>query len=121
MKRKLDIGTHLLAVPSNKPCCITALFPKEFSGSLIEIMDAGGNWTNKETVRYLNNSFDVSAIYSPLPPLSTLRVTLKRPIIIDWHTQFTSNSGLASTELNFKTGLDFNKALYLCQLSNLVY
>ena len=121
MKRKLDIGTHILAVPSSKPYCITTLFPKELSGSSIEIMDPEGNWTNKETVNYLNNAFDVSAIYSALPPFSTLRITLKRPIIIDWYTQFTSNSGLASPELNFKTGFDFNKALYLCQLSNLVY
>tara|TARA_B110000196_G_C21107252_1_gene645835 strand:- start:283 stop:1398 length:1116 start_codon:yes stop_codon:yes gene_type:complete len=121
VKRKLDIGTHILAVPSSKPYCITTLFPKELSGSSIEIMDPEGNWTNKETVNYLNNAFDVSAIYSALPPFSTLRITLKRPIIIDWYTQFTSNSGLASPELNFKTGFDFNKALYLCQLSNLVY
>lgn len=121
VKRKLDIGTHVLAIPINKPCSITTLFPKEFSGSSIEIMDSDGNWSNKETVKYQNNTFDVSAIYSSLPPLSTLKVTLKRPIIIDWYTQFTSNSGLTSLELNFKEGFDLNKALYFCQLSNLVY
>lgn len=61
-------------------------------------MDADGSWSNKETVKYLNNAFDVSDIYSYLPPFSTLRIALKRPIIIDWHTQFTSNSGLTSPD-----------------------
>ncbi|WP_412971451.1 lipase family protein [Glaciecola sp. MF2-115] len=121
MRKKLGIGTHVLAVPSNVPCSIATLFPKELSGSSIEIMGTDGNWSNKETVKYLNNAFGVSGIYSSLPPFSTLKITLKRPIFIDWHTQFTSKSGLTSQELNFKTGFDFNKALYLCQLSNLVY
>lgn len=121
MKKKLDIGIHILALPTAENSSITQLFPKELSGSSIEILDSKGSWINKEIVLYQNHSFVVSPSYLAIPPFSTIRVNLKRPISIDWHVTFSSNSGLAAPKLSFEKELNFNKALYLCQLSKLVY
>lgn len=121
MKKQLEVGIHVLAVPSNNYSSIAQLFPKELSGSSIEIMDSNGSWAHNEIVIYRNNSFVVSPHYLSIPPLTTLRLTLKRPLTIDWNVAFSSNSGLSLTDLNFDVGFNFNKALYLCQLSNLVY
>jgi len=121
VKRQLNTGIHILALPTVQPSSIAQLFPKELSGSSIETMDSNGNWINREIVKYQNNTFVISQAYLSIPPLTTLRLTLKRTITIDWHVTFSSNSGLALTKFNFEIGFNFNKALYLCQLSKLVY
>jgi hypothetical protein len=121
VKIKLDIGVHILAVPSDKECNVDLLFPRELSGSSIEMLDREGRWANEEIVLYQNQSFVLSAAYAIIAPLSVLKLTLKRAIEIDWVVQFESRCGLTPGELTFDTDYDDEEALYLSQLSKLVY
>lgn len=120
-KRKLAQGVHVITLPINQSMTLCQLFPKQLSGSYIETLDALGHWVDKEVVLYQNNSFLVASRYQTLEPLQTLRLTLKRDIEINWQWQFISNSGLKQEKISTTTGFDFSKALYLAQLSKLVY
>lgn len=120
-KRSLDQGVHVITLPINQSMTLCQLFPKQLSGSYIETLDASGEWIDKEVVLYQNNRFLVANSYQTLFPLQTLRLTLKRDIEIDWQWQFISHSGLEQETISNTSGFDFSKALYLAQLSKLVY
>ena len=121
IRKKLGIGRHILSVPSGKSVKLENLFPKEITGSSIEKLDSNGDWTAKEIILYENNTFALSKQYETLAPLETIRLELKREITIDWDINFSSHSGLEESNIKFKSGFDYNEALYLSQLSNLIY
>jgi hypothetical protein len=98
------------------------LFDKALVGATIEKLDSDGNWLPKETVRYKNrHSFIVSDNYVTLKPFDTIRLTLTRNLVIDWSVSFLSHRGLVEIEKEFEHGFDWEKALFLAQLSVLVY
>lgn len=119
--KKLEAGCHVISVPNNEACQLVDLFPKEISGSTIELLDESGEWQHKEELLFVNNQLVTSETYSIVRPFTTFRLNLKRPIVIDWSVSFTSNSGIQKANLSFKAGFDFEEALHLCQLSDLVY
>ena len=121
LKQKLKKGRHILSVPVEKKTAIEELFPKEITGSTIEKLGADGAWQNMETIVYANNSFGLSENYSYFSPFESIRLTLKRSIIIDWDIRFISHSGLKSSTINFELGFKYDEALYLAELSKLVY
>jgi hypothetical protein len=121
IRKKLKAGIHVLALPIAKPMPLEALFPKEIAGSTIETLDSDGSWINEETVLYENNTFKVSDVYARLKPLQVVKMELKRDISINWEVDFRSHSHLKDLTINFELGFDFDEALYLAQLSQLVY
>jgi len=120
-KKRLNQGVQVITLPTNDNMTLCQLFPKQLSGSYIERLDASGNWVDKQIVLYQNNSFLVASCYQTLEPLQTLRLTLKRAIEINWQWNFVSNSGLQQEKISASSTFDFSKALYLAQLSKLVY
>lgn len=121
MKRVLKPGVHILAIPTEKELLIEELFPKEISGSTIEKLDPKGQWKHKETILFENNAFTVSADYKIFSAFQIIRLVLKRSIAIDWDVKFVSHSGLENSSLIYEEGFDFEEALQLAQLSELVY
>ncbi len=122
IKKKLGIGQHVLPIPSGSEVPLKTLFPKEVAGSTIEKMTADGVWLSPETIYYENHTLVTSDNCSVLKPLEIMRLHLKREITIEWDIDFTSHSGLGeSGEIDFTFGFDYDKALYLAQLSTLVY
>jgi len=119
--KKLKKGVHVLSLPLEIETEIELLFPKEISGSTVEMLDTHGNWVNKESIFYENNTFVVSSVYRKLKPFTILRIELKRDITFEWDVSFLSHSGLKKSVMEFELGFDFNEALYLAQLSKLVY
>lgn len=119
--RQLAQGVHVITLPINQSMPLCQLFPKELSGSFIEKLDSAGNWNSKQLIVYDNNRFVVAGIYQTLQPMQTIRLTLKREVTVNWQWQFVSNSGLAQEKISIDTGFELSKALYLAQLSNLVY
>jgi len=121
IKTKLKSGKHILALPIAKVTHLETLFPKEITGSSIEKLYSDGTWSTKEIIYFSNNSFVISETYKLLEPFETIRLVLKRDIFIDWDISFQSHSGLKKSTINFEHGFDFNEALHLSQLSELVY
>ena len=121
IKKTLDKGTHVLSIPSGNKISLEELFPKEISGSTIEELDSNGSWCHKEVILYKNNAFLISDNYKLLHPLQTIRLVLKRSIDIEWDVGFASHSGLQESSLVYEEGFDLDEALYLAQLSELVY
>lgn len=120
-KKKLEIGTHILALPIDKEYRLEELFDSNLTGSYIEKLDNYGNFTRKEKILFENNEFIVSSYYKTLKPFETIRLTLKRPIVISWQFSFSSNSFIKNEELKISQGYDKQKSLQLMQLCNLVY
>jgi len=120
-KRKLAQGVHVITLPINQSMPLCKLFPKELSGSYIEKLDIAGNWEDKQIVVYENNHFVVASAYQALQPMQTIRLTLKREVEVNWQWEFVSNSGLIQEEITINKGFELSDALYLAQLSNLVY
>lgn len=121
IKKTLEAGVHILSLPSAEKMLLENLFPKEISGATIEQLNADGKWCNKEVILYSNNSFRVSDSYKLLHPLQTIRLTLTRSVEIEWDVRFESHSGLKETHLVYEEGFNLDEALYLAQLSELVY
>ena len=121
IKKRLEAGEHILSLPIAKVTPLTTLFPKELAGSSIEKLYSDGTWSTKEIIYFANNSFIISETYTFLAPFETIRLVLKRDIFIDWDINFQSHSGLKKSNINFEHGFDFNEALHLSQLSELVY
>ena len=120
-KKTLEPGIHVLGLPISEKSALAKLFQKDLSGSAIEKLGKNGTWMEKEIVLLENNQFVVSENYKYFYPLDTIRLTLKRKIHIDWDLSFSSHSQLSTEDLSFELGFDFNEALYLAQLSQLVY
>jgi len=120
IRKQIGIGTHVISVPTARSCKIEDIFPKELSGSTVERLNQYGKWVDKEIILYENNAF-VSKNYKKIEALQTLRLTLKRKIVIEWEIDFVSHSGLKESDIRFKEGFEFEEALYLAQLSELVY
>jgi len=121
IQKTLKKGVHLIGLPIVEATSINELFPKELTGATIEKLNKYGIWSNKETVLFHNNTFNVSEVYQNLQPFETIRLTLKRDVTIDWSVKFHSFSGLDEQKIDFKEGFDAEEALYFAQLSNLVY
>ena len=119
--KKLEKGIHIIPLLLEGETQIEHIFPKEISGSTLEILDASGDWINKDYIFYENNAFVVQDVYKKLKPFTVLRVNLKRDIVLEWDISFVSHCGLKENIINFELGFDFNEALYLAQLSKLVY
>jgi len=122
IKKTLKAGVHTLALPLKEPIKLEELFDKSLAGATIEKLDVHGNWLQKETIVYKNReSFTVSDTYAILNPFDTIRLTLTRNLIIEWSVGFMSHRGLEEAEKEFEEGFDWDKALFLAQLSVLVY
>ena len=122
IKKTLKAGTHTLALPLKEPMRLEELFDKALAGATIEKLDGKGNWLSKETVGYKNREkFTVSETYATLKPFETIRLTLTRDLTIEWSVSFLSHRGLLESEKEFEHGFDWDKALFLAQLSVLVY
>lgn len=121
LKRRLEIGIHILPLPLDKEYKIEELFDSSLTGSTIEKIDSSGNFRYKETVLFENNEFSISNEYKILKPFEVIRLNLKRPIVIDWHISFKSNSCVKTKELKIFDTYNKEKALQLMQLSSLVY
>lgn len=121
LKRELKIGVHILSLPLDKEYKLEELFDSSLTGSTIEKIDKSGSFINKEIVLFNNNEFKVSSEYKILKPLEVIRLNLKRPIVIDWHIVFKSNSCIKKEELKMSDTYNKQKALQLMQLSSLVY
>jgi len=120
--KTLKVGVHTLALPLAEPMRLEELFDKALTGATIEKLDNEGNWLPKETIRYTSREkFLVSSRYALLYPLDTIRLTLKRNLVIDWAIDFESHRGLMEVEKTFPDGFNWDKALFLAQLSLLVY
>ena len=122
IKKTLKAGVHTLALPLKEPTRLEELFDKALAGATIEKLDNNGNWLPKETVQYKNREkFTVSETYTILNPFDTIRLTLTRDLTIDWSINFLSHKGLIEVEKEFSEGFNWEKALFLAQLSVLVY
>jgi len=122
IKKVLKAGVHTLALPLKEPMKLEELFDKALAGATIEKLDSNGNWLPKETVRYKSREkFIISDTYATLNPFDTIRLTLTRNLTIDWSVSFLSHRGLIEAEKEFEEGFDWEKALFLAQLSVLVY
>ena len=122
IKKTLKAGVHTLALPLKEPMRLEELFDKALAGATIEKLDEKGNWLPKERVHYKNREkFTISDRYSILNPFDTIRLTLTRDLTIEWSINFMSHRGLIEGEKEFEDGFDWNKALFLAQLSVLVY
>lgn len=117
----LDIGTHILSLPIDKKYKLEELFDFSITGSFIEKLDSKGNFINKEKILFENNEFIVSDFYKILNPFETIRLTLKRPITINWDISFKSHSHVVKEQLSIENGYDKQQALHLMQLCSLVY
>ena len=120
IKKTLTTGIHIISIPSGIPVGLEEIFPKEISGSTIELLE-NEQWKYKEKIYFQNNRFAVSKHYKKLQPLTTLRLALKREIEIVWDISFKSYSGLKLYNPIFREGFQLNEALLLAQLSSLVY
>lgn len=120
-RQKLDIGIHIISLPIDKEYRLDELFDSNLTGSFIEKLSSTGNFTNKEKVLFENNEFILSDFNRTLKPFETIRLTLKRPILINWQITFKSNSFIEKKELKIAEGYDKNKSLQLMQLCKLVY
>lgn len=121
IKKRFKAGVHTIALPISEEMDIEQLFPKELSGSTIEKLNNKGQWSKKEIVLFQNNGFEVSDFYRRYSPFDTIRLNLKRDIVIEWELKFRSYSGLKNYDINFELGFEWEEALYLSQLSDLVY
>ena len=122
IKKTLKAGTHIIALPLKEPTKLEELFDKSLAGATIEKLDVYGEWLPKEKVRYKHRErFIISETYATLMPFETIRLTLTRDLELDWSVNFLSHRGLVEIEKEFEHGFDFEKALYLAQLSVLVY
>jgi len=122
IKKTLKAGVHTIALPLKEPMRLEELFDKALAGATIEKLDEKGNWLPKEIVSYKNREkFTVSEIYEIVKPFDTIRLTLTRDLTIDWSVNFLSHRGLVEVEKEFADGFDWDKALFLAQLSVLVY
>jgi len=122
IKKILKAGVHTIALPLKEPMRLEELFDKALAGATIEKLDEKGNWLPKEIIGYKNREkFTVSERYATLNPFETIRLTLTRDVTIEWSVEFMSHRGLIEAEKEFEEGFDWNKALFLAQLSVLVY
>lgn len=121
ISKTLQPGVHILAIPTSEEISIESLFPKEISGSSIEKLDSNGKWEKKEKILYQNNAFTVSKFYKTLSSFDTIRLTLKRQIVLEWSLAFQSSSGLKKHSIIHQNGLHYDKALHLLELCQLVY
>jgi hypothetical protein len=120
-KQKLESGIHIISLPIDKEYKLDELFDSDLTGSFIEELNLNGTFTRKEKILFENNEFIVSSQYKRLKPFETIRLTLKRPININWQISFKSNSFIKKEELKIIQGYDKNKSLQLMQLCKLVY
>jgi len=121
LKKELPVGIHIIALPITAVTDISSIFPAQISGSTIEILLKSGYWSKKQTILYEHNHLMVSHRQLSLEPFSTIRLNLKRAIIIDWNIEFSSNSSIKKADMNYYIGFDVIEALNMAQLSNLVY
>lgn len=121
LNKKLNEGIHVLSLPIGEEMSIEDLFPVELSGAIIEKLTPSGTWILPETVQYTNGSFSVSDTYKTFQPLETIRLTLKRPVTLEWQVDFRSLSGLKPSEIIFESGFNDHEALLAANLSTLVY
>jgi hypothetical protein len=117
----LEIGQSIVCIPGNNLARLEDLFPKEISGSSIEKLKDDGTWSTKEVILFENNHFVVSEIFREIEFFQTVRLTLKRAIKLHWELGFSPLNSLIKIDDIFKEGFDVDEALYLAQLSELVY
>lgn len=121
----LPRGRHILVLPLSSSLPIEALFPREITGSYIELLDTKlGLFIGKEKIAFEQNRFVVDERYRHFEPLQVIRLTLKRGIRLSWRVNIDFQS---QTSLAIKPALDFDgeyspeKALYLSKICSLIY
>jgi len=119
-KLKLREGKNIVSIPIPKKMKIEDIFPRELSGAIIERLDDNGRWVDKEEINFINNMFETKN-YKFLYPLEILRLTLRRDLEIKWDLNFFSYSQIYKSIIDFEEGFDFEEALHLAMLCELVY
>jgi len=121
--RELKAGVHIITLPLTEPLPIAAVFPREISGSVIEQINAEGNFIDEEIIQYNNGLFLVSETYQTLYPMQIIRLKLTRAITLHWDVKihFRSHSRLRKERLIHSQGYCKEKAHYLMQLCSLAY